>query len=371
MMGDVYKNAVITIAAAASCDSNTGIFDVLEEKGKYYGALKLHPDSSACESVQVSTFKGEEIMEDPMFHLPLATRGWALQERIFSQRVHYGRRGIYWQCRTAHLSADGNSPRGRAALYIPHGALLKLPQILTSANRPSQIRKIHDVWLSVVESYCSYRRLSFATDKLPAMAGIASTIQELTGGVYLAGIWKEDFMNGLLWQTWKDPRRVKHRAPSWSWARWDGYVTFVMSQYETSDDDLLAQLLQCHIQPSGDNPFGEVSSGSLHMRGWTTIRTIDKIAQLGGLRLDGYSWTPYMKDIVSSFGNTEYTVMLIGSFSWHTLPEVPPEISKIGMLVLKPVDGESNTIFERIGIVTHYGHTFDMTGRTRQELTII
>jgi hypothetical protein len=222
-MDNIYKNVVVTIAASASKNITVGIFDVLQDEPKDYGLSKLLWDSLPSEGVHVSTFKGDETMMDPMFRLPLATRGWALQERISSQRVlHFVQQRIYWQCRFAHISSDGNPPDGHAVLDSAVGALLKPFQSLDDLGereKSLELQIMNGTWLKVVESYCRYRRLTFPTDKLPAIAGIASTLQKLARDAYLAGIWKSDWARGLLWITWDYTRWIRYRAPSWSWAR--------------------------------------------------------------------------------------------------------------------------------------------------------
>ncbi|KAH7068564.1 heterokaryon incompatibility protein-domain-containing protein [Paraphoma chrysanthemicola] len=378
VMGEIYKNAVVVIAAAASRDSLEGIFDTLEERPRYYGALKLYPDSPPHETLQVSTYKGEETMMDPMFRYPLARRGWALQERVLAQRIlHYGKRRIYWQCRTAHISADGNPPDDWAVLNSSMGALLSLPRSMESTNKVSQIKTINTLWLRVVESYCKYRVLTFATDKLPAVAGIARTIQQLTGDTYLAGIWKEDFTKGLLWQTWEYTSKVEHRAPSWSWAKWDGYIAFEMTHYTTIENENLAELVHHDVQISGSNAFGEVSFGLLHIRAWATTITVKEIHQLGDIHLDDYPMNPYhnqIEKVVASLANTVYTVIMIGLFHGHTRHEVPLDIWKRGMLLVRPADSNPGTRFERAGAVFHrvdmHGE-FDMSRWKREEITII
>ncbi len=44
----------------------------------------------------------------------------------------------------------------------------------------------------------AYRILSYESDRLLALAGLASLVFEITGGKYLAGLWKEDLHRGLL-----------------------------------------------------------------------------------------------------------------------------------------------------------------------------
>jgi hypothetical protein len=84
----------------------------------------------------------------------------------------------------------------------------------------------------------SERQLSVDEDRLAALSGLARQFQLLlrhvSGGrenVYLAGLWKENLAQGLLWvdmaREGRDPeieyRRPRSwRAPSWDWASFEG-----------------------------------------------------------------------------------------------------------------------------------------------------
>lgn len=93
-------------------------------------------------------------------------------------------------------------------------------------------KSIQDNWLSTVCSY-SIRNVTKATDRLPAIAGLADhTQKELQGAIYLQGIWSNDLHAGLLWRRTpsvtdrrasgdsitKEPAQAKDIAASWSWA---------------------------------------------------------------------------------------------------------------------------------------------------------
>ncbi|KAI0817775.1 hypothetical protein GGR55DRAFT_693961 [Xylaria sp. FL0064] len=76
------------------------------------------------------------------------------------------------------------------------------------------------LWKELVENFTN-RDLSFKSDILPAMAGIASVIGRNTGLTYLAGLQNEDLSSMLLWAVQPESSRGGHKeyyAPSWSWA---------------------------------------------------------------------------------------------------------------------------------------------------------
>lgn len=91
-------------------------------------------------------------------------------------------------------------------------------------------------WRKVVTQF-SKMRLTFAQDKLPALAGIAEQIASLTKSRHLAGLWESDFARVILWCVDQGgPRKNAtvipgvranpYLAPTWSWAS----IEFVINQ---------------------------------------------------------------------------------------------------------------------------------------------
>jgi hypothetical protein len=68
--------------------------------------------------------------------------------------------------------------------------------ILRAKEGPSDIDHVIKLrmkwWHSVVEVY-SKLDLTYQSDKLPALSGLAKVLQLLVGGQYLAGLWKGSF----------------------------------------------------------------------------------------------------------------------------------------------------------------------------------
>ena len=65
-------------------------------------------------------------------------------------------------------------------------------------------------------------------DRLVALQGIVTLIEDLTGQCYCGGFWFNDSMpHSLLWRAPKQSSRsAEYRAPSWSWASVNGRVEF-------------------------------------------------------------------------------------------------------------------------------------------------
>ncbi|KAK3360910.1 heterokaryon incompatibility protein-domain-containing protein [Lasiosphaeria ovina] len=100
--------------------------------------------------------------------------------------------------------------------------------------------KAIQAWFSCIEEY-SPRKLTFSTDKLPAVAGLAALFQFglANAGEYLAGLWSGYLVRCLSWEaSGMESNRASaiYRAPSWSWAACDCGVTWAWEsrQYDPS-----------------------------------------------------------------------------------------------------------------------------------------
>ena len=122
-------------------------------------------------------------------------------------------------------------------------------------------------WESIVEQY-SRRQLTYPSDKLPALSGLASHNAGLTGHKYLAGVWHEELAQSLLWsldpQLRVSPLPSSYRAPSWSWASHDGEI--LMARFRSPKSTSI-RFLETAATPSGSNKFGAVESGYLKVSG--------------------------------------------------------------------------------------------------------
>jgi hypothetical protein len=77
-------------------------------------------------------------------------------------------------------------------------------------------------WYPLVEDY-STRSLTYDSDVLLAIAGIAKVLAKSYHLSYSNGLWKEDLCAGLLWQAHKPQGVIEASTnpsfPSWTWIR--------------------------------------------------------------------------------------------------------------------------------------------------------
>ena len=252
----IYQGAFITIAATSAASSEDGLFQGLPAMRTASPPLK-------------SGAKNDNLLyigPDPPPYLahmePLNSRGWALQEKILSNRIlSYGKAGLSWQCRKSqHLETVRDSD-------------------LTQSERLTYLNEediIHKDWRTIIEDY-SGRNLTNGHDRLVALYGLSAAISNKNKDKYLAGVWKSDLAVQLLWRHSKKgskprshyKRQPQYLAPSWSWASVEGKIEFIRG-YGT-----LSATLWCSLNVRRSQHLYEMRMRPLHVFG--TIRVVDSI----------------------------------------------------------------------------------------------
>jgi hypothetical protein len=269
-MPNIYKNAGVTICASIgeSC---------------YDGFLQPRPDFSQIripvtlsKQLHGIIYLDQYQFADPPVREVLATRAWALQERLISPRVlEYGWRTVRWTCSCrngyngqtslsiidTHSGSAGNISEYSLFLYVSPSGLRFLPR---------SKEELLKGWASLVAEY-SQLQLTKREDRLAAIGGIAQELQRMTGVPYLAGLWNYEKLPSLL--QWKvispadelSSRPTRHRAPSWSWAGVDGSVGVHCSEEVVSG----FRIIDSHVTGG----FGTTAQGSITMEGPTRTGT--------------------------------------------------------------------------------------------------
>lgn len=212
---------------------------------------------------------------------PLMTRGWVLQERMLAPRaVYFTPTELVWKCRTRSCcECEEPGPSGlhggvgwldapTSWVQANHGAAMNPPEIGASPLYP---------WQLVVQHF-SRLDLTFETDCLPALSGVAhevASLHNLQPADYLAGLWRQRLPIDLLWQRAVmghdiDTRRPSNwLAPSWSWASVRGPVDFFKVPLGWPNEYLevhAGTILEAECILSSPNMFGAVSTGQIKLR---------------------------------------------------------------------------------------------------------
>ncbi|RFU36296.1 hypothetical protein B7463_g95, partial [Scytalidium lignicola] len=150
------------------------------------------------------------------FH-PISNRGWVFQEEILAtRRLYFGSRELFWRCFCD--SSSESDPRYTNEV----GDTKELDDLLGTDRRVAQLKEGFDYfrislqykdpwpkrkglrdnhfdhWYALIADY-NERELTYPSDVLPALSGIASAMAQLHGCTYMAGLWLEDLQVGLSW----------------------------------------------------------------------------------------------------------------------------------------------------------------------------
>lgn len=279
-MNLIYSNAALTIAADESPKCTAGFW---------------HPENTKFQKVSESCW----IRDIPPASARdvLSTRGWTLQERILSHRIlHFSNASISWECDACCRFEDGETKIDFTGLSYrtfrllnrsaPHESLGKsilgdgfeddkegeyesvhITDFLTSGSWKS----IFFAWAAIIENY-SNRDLTQPGDKLSAISGLASFVLTQAGlgaESYLAGLWREDLVEGLLWYVSSArPSRssAPYIAPTWSWASITGSIHYFRDRYQFPFKPHIS-IGDAHCTTSPTDPTGRVTGGVIHLAG--------------------------------------------------------------------------------------------------------
>ncbi|KAK3986801.1 heterokaryon incompatibility protein-domain-containing protein [Cladorrhinum sp. PSN332] len=237
-MTDIFGTATLVLSATSAKHCDAGI---LRPRLRTCSP-PLGPSKNWFLMVQTRSIEGI------ISFLPLSSRGWAAQERMVAQRVlHYTPQGMFWECNT-HLCAEPpwievQEPKRLTpklvARWHHHTRRSRAPEA-TELQQETEF-DAYDIlmdWFGCIEMY-SGRELTFPSDKLPAVAGLAAIFElALPGaGQYLAGLWSGHIVQCLAWYIRSSsdiPWLQRHvfRAPSWSWATNDCLIFFKLGPEE-------------------------------------------------------------------------------------------------------------------------------------------
>ena len=145
-------------------------------------------------------------------------------------------------------------------------------------REPSECLGLDRGWEKVVEEITS-RDITYWTDRLPALSGLAAKRQQATGDKYLAGLWKSNLKTELLWRVEdrENPVRLPKpdNVPTWSWSTVSGAVwfprrSFSLNEFESHMPSPIGNevvIVEADVEVIGENPFGRVKSGYITLQG--------------------------------------------------------------------------------------------------------
>ncbi|KAF7562672.1 hypothetical protein G7046_g1498 [Stylonectria norvegica] len=324
-MASIYNDAVLVLAATGSVDGDGGClfqrqpyvtlsgefmdgkpFDIY---GRLTSSHKMFGWSSSSEMSKKSwnSIDGVQGNRGELLNYPLLSRAWCFQERLLATRIlHFTKTEVVFDCLTSMDCECGALADHEDDPLVPPRRIIKTGhkyvqgtnslQRLSSRNTPQsddekRFAQHHELWRDLVVQY-SQKGITKHSDGLPAIAGLASKWSNDLTGVYLAGLWEKDLLDGLRWsldQTGPETD-LEYIAPSWSWMSVQRGVTWGLESFADTRYfvDVDYTRTKCHL--SGINPFGQVSAGYIFLTGRLTTVTfsvVDNKDDEGGVWSNG------------------------------------------------------------------------------------
>ncbi|KAK3402267.1 heterokaryon incompatibility protein-domain-containing protein [Sordaria brevicollis] len=250
-MGDIYKNSVFTIVAAAGGHSDAGLYGVRTPRK----AMQRKVQVKSASPTQAPLWLMSTVMPltgyfDPYTHgLPWQTRGWTLQERALSRRVFtFTGEQLLWSCRQCQRWEETETETSLASITFRNmeDANVTLDGPLRfDQSRESSMRDVQAKFWKLVYDF-SNRNLCFEGDAHDAFSAILREYTELTGEQFVWGmpVSEGHFGSALCWEPTSTifPRRkelttlpttslnTKVPFPSWSWLGWKGKIRPFVAQ---------------------------------------------------------------------------------------------------------------------------------------------
>jgi Heterokaryon incompatibility protein (HET) len=271
-MHEIYKAAYATIVQASGYNADGGLPGVrsgsrsmmvadvkLDSKGDSndspspHGSsrhssfsINISPRSSVPDSDEMSFVAVPEFDSSTLLHNTVhSTRGWTLQETLLSRRcIYFFEKQAMFVCAEDIYQDCFTRPRPNGANYLTNEDIRSAKELLPWQMNPMQPFHgrllLQSLWLEHFESYArivtnyNRRQLSYGADVLSAFSGLAEGLAERAKTSMHFGMPSSSFDLALLWIPTKHLNRKRENfreaggklLPSWSWASWDGEITY-------------------------------------------------------------------------------------------------------------------------------------------------
>ncbi|CAN9420128.1 unnamed protein product [Alternaria alternata] len=272
-MDKVYKSAFVTLAATSASTSEDGFLDYMLADRIFTILLPCHLDGKLADGflgtavtesivVRYAEMRDTQHMEADVDGSTWNERAWTLQERHLARRIiHFSTTEIFWECRRGFAPECGYR-------------IMVLPRSLTKtygANDSSEESSDEDT--------------DDAASPLARSGSEISLVKELNHTLltqvtyeedqYIAGLWLGALADSLLW-TPADPEAMtdptdpgNYRAPSFSWASWDGTIIPWSRNGRWPDirlEDSTIEYIGHDIELDTLNEYGSIRHASLTLR---------------------------------------------------------------------------------------------------------
>jgi hypothetical protein len=232
-MGDVYGRATVVISAVASEDGFSGFLGQRDTTsvGVSYRKTAADPGNGFI------YFRTKKYLSDVLNQCALNNRAWVLQERTLGPRIlSFTKDQIIWECKELRVFESGvQDDVGKDTV---RKIMNFLQDFSLDRNNPSLKAKVFHAWRDLI-FHASKLGITYESDRLYTILGIAKHVEKETGSEYLYGTWADDLALELFWvvHPWDGklfscrPTALP-RAPSWCWASLEGRIRCMQDDLE-------------------------------------------------------------------------------------------------------------------------------------------
>lgn len=277
-MDKIYGHAEVTIVAAASTSCGEGFLQRRATR------VQLPFRSTFSNRVQGSMWiELRSVNSNPGYNSAdvhvdfdgsrLATRGWAVQERVLSTRqIVFGKLNVHFICPWNHQSV------GEPLVPTPYHSTIHRARV------ERNVQGLYSHWTHLLGAFSDITATSFtrATDLLPSMSGMAADFAKRLEDDYFAGHWGNDLVLGLMWSqdlSFKVSKTVRldhicsptqYLVPSWSQLSMPGGKSLLRNRSDIPSYQAAVEYIGAHTTLNDENnAFGAINSGELRVRGYS------------------------------------------------------------------------------------------------------
>lgn len=416
IMGSIYQNCAVNIAAADGHDARAGCFVSrntaeiapcvvsLQKVTAIASADEDDPWIKCDENLTPHLLVPEPLLSGNVGQFHLDSRGWVCQERLLSPRtIYFTKDQLFWECSGSQNVCE-TVPEGVSNKILPPqdeflyggdaiGAdfgwgTMKFDEIFPPYSwKAPDPKQQYDWWLKTVHGYVR-RNLTKYSDKLPAIGGIAQRTAKVLNDEYWAGMFRSHLPDALLWSCVRERRPTNAKnmdnffAPSWSWAGLHAELDFTPLAEE--NNKCLCAVVGSKIElVDPENPYGQAVSASLTLRG--PFLSFDRklldnpknwVYHFGQLKLKGFASKKQLLYFDFDPCTLDCSSLALLVIRENARPSTYPgsgDMEEAG-LVLAPIVGDGQERFIRIGVfkgVEYYEEDRKKKYKRYAEVTVV
>ncbi|KAF2652980.1 HET-domain-containing protein, partial [Lophiostoma macrostomum CBS 122681] len=180
-MAAIYNSALVTVMAASASDSQGGCF---RSRPSEEDSIRVpYSDNTGTTSLGIHVSLPRPGYHKVVSNFPLFKRAWVVQEDLLlRRRLIFSDNQVYWDCSGSILAKSTIQQRSQE---MDKSLRVFADPRLQGLNHDSKYW--HSLWHGLVSKY-SICSLTFDTDRLPSLSGLAQTFAQMSGHTYAAGL---------------------------------------------------------------------------------------------------------------------------------------------------------------------------------------